>query len=241
MTHRVPDLIRRYSVLIAVFWLGLAVVTNVFVPQLETVAEAHNVSLSPQDSPSLLAAKRIGKVFGEFDSDSSAMIVLEGDQPLGAEAHRYYDGLIKKLRQDTAHVQHIQDFWGDPLTAAGSQSADGKAALVQLYLAGNQGESLANESVDSVRGIVNSTPPPPGLKAYVTGAAPLVTDQFEVGRHGTLKTTLITLGVIAVMLLVLYRRLTTVFFVLFTVMIELTASRGSVAVLANAGIIELST
>ena len=43
------------------------------------------------------------------------------------------------------------------------------------------------------------------------------------------------------MLFVLYRRLTTVFLVIFTVMIELTASRGVVAVLANAGIIELST
>ena len=216
-------------------------VTNVFVPQLETVAESHNVSLSPQDAPSLQARKRIGKVFGEFDSDSSAMIVLEGDQPLGADAHHYYDGLIQKLPQDTKHVEHIQDFWGDPLTAAGSQSADGKAALVQVYLAGNQGESLANESVDSVRNIVNHTPPPLGVKAYVTGAAPLVTDQFEVGRHGTLKTTLITIGVIALMLFSLYRRLTTVFLVIFTVMIELTASRGVVAVLANAGIIELST
>ncbi len=240
-TERVPDFIRRFAVLIALFWLGLAVVTNVFVPQLETVAESHNVSLSPQDSPSLLASKRIGKVFGEFDSDSSAMIVLEGDQPLGADAHHYYDGLIQKLSQDTKHVEHIQNFWGDPLTAAGSQSSDGKAALVQLYLAGNQGESLANESVDSVRDIVNHTPPPPGVKAYVTGAAPLVTDQFEVGRHGTLKTTLITLGVIALMLFTLYRRLTTVFLVLFTVMIELTASRGVVAVLASAGVIKLST
>ena len=216
-------------------------VTNVFVPQLETVAQAHNVSLSPQDAPSLQASKRIGKVFHEFDSDSAAMIVLEGDQPLGADAHHYYDGLIQKLSQDTKHVEHIQDFWGDPLTAAGSQSTDGKAALVQVYLAGNQGESLSNESVDSVRNIVDHTPPPPGVKAYVTGAAPLVTDQFEVGRHGTLKTTLITIGVIALMLFALYRRLTTVFLVIFTVMIELTASRGVVAVLANAGIIELST
>ncbi|MCW2588495.1 MAG: Transport protein [Mycobacterium sp.] len=237
----VPDMIRRFSVPIALFWLALAVVTNVFVPQLEKVAESHNVSLSPQDAPSLQASKRIGKVFQEFDSDSAAMIVLEGDQPLGADAHHYYDGLVKKLAQDTKHVEHIQDFWGDPLTAAGSQSNDGKAALVQLYLAGNQGESLANESVDSVRNIVDHTPPPPGVKAYVTGAAPLVTDQFEVGRQGTLKTTLITLGVIALMLFSLYRRLTTVFFVIFTVMIELTASRGVVAVLANAGIIELST
>ena len=147
--------IRRFSVLIALFWLGLAVVTNVFVPQLEKVAEAHNVSLSPQDAPSLQASKRIGKVFQEFDSDSAAMIVLEGDQPLGADAHHYYDGLVKKLSQDTTHVQHIQDFWGDPLTAAGSQSTDGKAALVQVYLAGNQGTSLSNQSVDSIRNIVN--------------------------------------------------------------------------------------
>ena len=82
--------IRRFAVLIALFWLGLAVVTNVFVPQLETVAQAHNVSLSAQDAPSLEASKRIGKVFHEFDTDSAAMVVLEGDQPLGADAHRYY-------------------------------------------------------------------------------------------------------------------------------------------------------
>ncbi|HTI77373.1 MAG TPA: MMPL family transporter, partial [Mycobacterium sp.] len=241
ITDRAADAIRRFAPLIAFFWLALAVLTNVFVPQLETVAEAHNVSLSPQDAPSLQASKRIGKVFQEFDSDSAAMIVLEGDQPLGVDAHHYYDGLVKKLEQDTKHVEHVQDFWGDPLTAAGSQSNDGKAALVQVYLAGNQGESLSNESVDSIRNIVNHTTPPPGVKAYVTGAAPLVTDQFEVGRKGTLRTTLITIGVIMLMLFSLYRRFTTVLLVIFTVMIELTASRGVVALLANAGIIGLST
>src|SRR5271163_2177704 len=164
MTDRVAHTIRRLSVLIALFWLGLAVVTNVYVPQLEKVAQAHNVSLSPQDAPALQASKRIGKVFKQFDSDSAAMIVLEGNQPLGADAHHYYDGLIRKLSQDTKHVQHVQDFWGDPLTASGSQSNDGKAALVQVNLAGNQGQSLANQSVDSVRDIVAHTSPPPGVK-----------------------------------------------------------------------------
>ena len=36
------------------------------------------------------------------------MIILEGDQPLGADAHHYYDELIKKLEADTAHVEHIR-------------------------------------------------------------------------------------------------------------------------------------
>ncbi len=232
--------ILRLSVPIAVFWLALAAITNVFVPQLEKVAQAHNVGLSSHDAPSYQAMKRIGKVFQQFNSDSAAMIVLEGDKPLGADAHRFYDTLVRKFEQDKKHVQHVQDFWGDPLTAAGSQSNDGKAALLQVYLAGNQGETLSNQSVDSVRDIVDHTPPPPGIKAYLTGAAPLITDQFEVGSKGTLKVTLITIAVIAIMLFWVYRSVTVVL-VLFTVMIELTAARGVVAVLANAGIIGLST
>jgi RND superfamily putative drug exporter len=244
--HHVPrpsfaQMIRRLSVPIALLWLGLAAITNIAVPQLETVAQAHNVGLSPQDAPSLQAMKRIGKVFHEFDSDSAAMIVLEGDKPLGDDAHRFYDTLIHKLSQDSKHVQHIQDFWGDPLTAAGSQSADGKAAYVQAYLAGNQGETLSNQSVDAVRDIVAHTPPPNGVKAYVTGAAPLVADQFEVGSKGIAKVTAITIVVIAVMLFFIYRSLVTMILVLLTVLIELAAARGIVAFLANYGLIGLST
>ena len=63
--------------------------------------------------------------------------------------------LIGQLRSDPKHVQHIQDFWGDPLTAAGAQSADGKAAYVQLNLVGNQGETKSNNSVAAVRKIVD--------------------------------------------------------------------------------------
>ena len=29
----------------------------------------------------------------------------------------FYDTLVQKLSHDTRHVEHIQDFWGDPLTA----------------------------------------------------------------------------------------------------------------------------
>jgi RND superfamily putative drug exporter len=166
---------------ILLFWVGLVVVLSVTVPQLEVVGEQHSVSLAPDDAPSLQAMKRVGQVFNEFNSNSSAMIVLEGDAPLGADAHDFYDGLIAKLRSDTTHVQNIQDFWGDPLTAAGSQSADGKAAYVQLYLAGNQGQTLAGESIQSVRDAVSKMTPPAGVKVFVTGPAAMTYDQHHAG------------------------------------------------------------
>ena len=117
------------------------------VPQLEVVGAANSTSLTPNDAPSLQATKLVGELFEEYDSNSSAMIVLESDKPLGAEAHQYYDGLIADLEKDKTHIQHIQDLWSDPLTSSGSQSADNLSAYVQLYIAGNQGETLANESV----------------------------------------------------------------------------------------------
>lgn len=240
--HRISlsGTIRRLSVPILLFWVALAAITNIAVPRLEIVAEAHNVPLSSADAPSLQAMKRIGKVFREYNSDSAAMIVLEGAEPLGDDAHRYYNTLIDKLSQETKHVEHVQDFWGDPLTAAGVQSSDGKAAYVQVYLAGNQGEALANESVAAVRDIVAHTPPPNRVKAYVTGAAPLLADQFGVGSKGTVKVTLITLLVIAVMLFFVYRSVVTMFLVLVTVLVQLLAARGIIALLANSGIIGLS-
>ena len=110
-TDRFATWVRRLCVPIVLFWVAVAALTNVLVPQLEAVGEEHNVALSSPDSPSLKAFQRIGKVFHEFNSDSAAMVVLEGDQPLGADAHRYYDELVKRFNEDTKHVQHVQDFF----------------------------------------------------------------------------------------------------------------------------------
>ena len=238
---KIARTIRWLSIPIVLVWLLIAATTNVFVPPLEDVGKAHNVSLVSADSPALQAMKRMGKVFHEFDSDSVAMIVLEGDQPLGADAHQYYDTLVRKLSADTRHVQHIQDFWGDPLTAGGAQSNDGEAAYVQVNLAGNQGDSLSLQSVDAVRDIVNHTPRPPGVNAYVTGAAPLFADQLSVGSRGIGKVTVITIVVIMTMLLFIYRSISAAVVTLLTVLVELSAARGIVSLLANSGIIGLST
>ena len=183
---------------------------------------------------------RIGEVFKESNSDSVVMIVLEGEEPLGEDAHRYYDDLIRQLKADTTHVQHIQDFWGDPLTAPGAQSADGKAAYVQLNLAGNQGEALANESVDAVRNIVQRTPAPNGVNAYVTGGAAFVADSNDGAEKTAVKIMVTTVIVIFIMLLLVYRSIITVIVLLAVVMIALAAVRGIIAFLGHHEVISLS-
>ena len=184
---------------------------------------------------------RIGKVFKESDSDAMAMIVIEGDKQLGDDAHHYYQDIIGRLKADPKDVQHIQDFWGDPLTAAGAQSPDGKAAYVQLNLVGNQGETSANSSVAAVRKIVDSVPAPKGVKAYVTGSAAVAADGLTSGDKTIVKIMITTVAVIFVMLLFVYRSFITVALLLAMVGVELAAARGIVAFLALHDVIRLST
>jgi putative drug exporter of the RND superfamily len=233
--------IRLFAIPIIVGWIALTVLVNVIAPSLDKVGAAHSVPMTAKDAPSTIAMLRIGKDFQQFDSDTTAMVLLEGQNKLGDDAHRFYDKLIDKFSQDTHHIEHINNFWGDPLTAAGSQSTDAKSAYVQLNLRGDQGGTEANESVAAVQRIVNSVPPPPAIKAYVTGPGPLAADRREYGDKGVQKITLVTLVVIAVMLVIVYRSISTTLVMLVTLGIELQVSKGAIAVLANNNLIGLST
>lgn len=236
----IPRLIRRLAVPIIFFWVLLTVVVNVAVPQLEEVGEAHAAPMAPMDAPSMQAMMRLGHNFQEFDSNSTVTIVLEGQQELGPDAHRYYADIIGALKRDTEHVQHVQDFWSDRLTAAGVQSSDAKAAYAMLNIAGEQGTTLAMESVEAVRDIVDRTPAPPGVQAYVTGAAAHSHDEYTIGNASLDKITVFTLAAIAIMLYLVYRSVVTTLIQLFMTAIELAVSRGVIAVLGNYGFMELA-
>ncbi|OBG34728.1 RND family transporter [Mycolicibacter heraklionensis] len=233
--------VRRLAWPLVIFWLLLTAGLNVLVPPIESVARENAVTMSPQDAPSMIAAKHIGATFEEFDSDAMVMLVLEGETELGPEAHRYYDALIAKLAADHEHVQHIADLWGDPITAAGVQSADGKAAYAQINTAGDQGSTLGNKSVDAVRAIVASVPAPEGVGAYVTGQAALTTDMTEAADKSMLKMMAVTGVVIIVMLAIVYRSAATVALALVMVGFEMGSARGLVALLGHHGLLGFST
>jgi putative drug exporter of the RND superfamily len=236
----IARLVRILSIPIILFWLLVAVGLTLVTPPLEEVATQHAVSMTPQDAPAFQAMMRIGRVFKEFDSDSSAMVVLEGQDKLGDSAHDFYNRIVSKLTADTAHVEHVQDFWSDPLTAAGSQSVDGKAAYVQVFLVGAQGTTPSIESVAAVRKIVDDTPPPPGVKAYVAGNTVVTADTNVIGRKSLSTMALVSIGVIFAMLLIVYRSIVTTILSLVVVGIELFAASGVTATLGNLDIIGLT-
>lgn len=238
---RVARAIHRFPVLVILAWLVITVLLTLGVPSLERVEREHSVPLVALDAPSFNAAKRIGQAFQENQSGALVVVVLEGQQPLGDDAHRYYDDLVRQFEDDRSHVQHVQDFWGDPQTAGAAQSADGKAAYVQMTLVGEAGQAKGNDSVKAIEDIVARTPPPPGVKAYVTGPGAIVADMGESGNKTVILVTVVSLSVIFLMLLLVFRSFVTTIVILLTVAIELQVARGIIAFLGLHGIVGLTT
>ncbi|OBF13602.1 RND family transporter [Mycobacterium sp. ACS4331] len=238
---RIATFIRRFAPLIILGWIGFTFLLGATVPPLEVVERERSVSLSPADAPSVRAAQRMGEAFNESAGGGVAILVLEGQQQLGPDTHRYYDDLVRQLRERPEAVEHVHDFWGDPLTEGAAESADGKAVFVQLDLVGEIGQAQSIESVKVVKDIVDGTPPPPGVQAYLTGPSAIVSDMGESGNRTVILITLVTVSVIFVMLLLLYRSILLVLILLFTVFIELQVARGVVAWLAMQGYVGLTT
>jgi RND superfamily putative drug exporter len=233
-------MIRIFSLPIILFWVLVVVVVGIVTPSLDDVAATRSVPISPTGAQSFKAMLHIGKVFKQYDSDSTAMVVLESDDHVGDAAHKFYDEIVAKLLADHEHVQNVQDFWSDPLTAAGSQSVDGKSAYVQIFLNGAQGTSASHKSVQAVRDIVASVPAPPGIKAHVAGNTVLNADTSLAGHRSLAITEIVSVGVIILMLLIIYRSVVTMLVSMLVIGLELFAAQGITATAGNLNIIGLT-
>ncbi|MCV7229969.1 RND family transporter [Mycolicibacterium komossense] len=234
-------MVRLLAIPIIIFWALLAITTNTFVPKVEDVATELAGPEVPTYAPSQFALLHIGDVFKESNSTSLTMVVLEADHPLDDQDHQYYDGLVQRLKADSQHVQYVMDLWGKPITAAGAQSIDGKATYVLLRLAGNVGQIQANRSVEAVRDIVNKDSPPQGLRVYVSGSAPMASDTLSIANSSLNNITIVTVILIFVMLLLVYRSLTNVAVPMYSVLFEILIAKGVVSTLGHYGFIPMSS
>lgn len=236
----IARLTARYAVVIVGLWLLAAAIANLAVPQLERVVDAHARSFMPPGAPSAVAASRAAQLFNQTPSNNFVYVVLERDQRLTPPDRQFYDAMTTSLGSDQRHVYAVTDLWSQPATAAGAQSADGKAVSVMVRLAGMLGTAQARDSVNAVRGTVQKFAPPPGLEVHVTGPGATIVDEFSAIDRQMLGITAATIGLILLLLLVVYRSPIAAAIPLISVGVALTLARAVVAALGQANMVEVS-
>lgn len=141
------------------------------------------------------------------------------------------------LRVETTHVLLVQDLLADPVTATQALSQDGKAWYLPVGVAGTLGDPAAAESVTAVRAIVADAFDGSSTTARVTGPPRPSTfsDQIAEAEHDLLFISIATAGLIALILLIVYRSVFTALLPLLVIGISLAVGRGVLSALGELG------
>jgi len=239
---RAARLIRQFAVPIVVFWVLLGIAVNVFVPSIEENTKANAKALVPRDSPSSQAALVQGSAFRESDYTSAVVILFETQgRKLDDQDHKYYNEVVRRLRNDKQHVQSLLDLWGKPVTKSGQQSADAEAATLTVRPTGDTGDATSSRSIEAIRDIVAKVPKPHGLTTYVSGPAALNTDTLAAADDSMFTLTIVSVIVIIVMLLLAYRSVARALIPLVGVLLILATARGVVSFLVGLHVLGISS
>lgn len=219
--------------------LALVALANLLVPQLEQVVAKDSTPIVPPKAPAMKALVEMDQEFGNGRSVGIVFIVLEREGGLNRTDRKYLNNLIPRLREDAEHVSFVQDVVSSPQILEAVTSRDKEAVYLQVGLPGDIGAPSALGQVHAVRDLTQQGRPH-GLQVAVTGPAATIADMSTEVEHSILKITFVTVGLIGIILLLIYRSVVVTALILGFIGVALAAARGTVALLGG-HLFEVST
>jgi len=235
-----------YAMLVVIAWFLVVGIFGPLFGKLTSVQENNNSSFLPKGAEATQASEVIQTFSGKDTFSFPTLILFEGkvkpaalaniNEHMAGVGSLTLDGTDKKISDYLAPGQAISVF----------PSQDGEAILANVPLDGNSlAEVLPNDKpvlpaiVEALRADVKPLAEANNVTHYVTGPAGLLGDLFSA--FGTLDSTLLltTLGVVAVILIVVYRSPVLWIIPLLSSLFALATAGGIVYLLAKRNIIDV--
>ena len=224
-------------------------ITGIFGPlfgKLTSVQENNNSSFLPKGAEATLASDEISKFSGKDSFNFPTLILFEGKAtPETFAAINAHMSTVGALTLDGTESK-ISDYLAPGQDISIFPSQDGKAILANVPLDGNAiAKLLPNDKpvlpavVEALREDIKPVAEANGLTHYVTGPGGLLGDLF--GAFGTLDSSLLltTLGVVALILIFVYRSPILWIIPLISALFALSTAGGIVYLLAKRDIIDV--
>ena len=232
--------------LVVIVWFMISGVFGPLFGKLSTVQDNNNSSFLPKGAEATLASEQIKTFSGKDSFNFPTLILFEGsvspDKLAVINTHMQAVGSLT-LGGTTAK---ISDYLAPGQVITVFPAQDGKAVLANVPLDGGSiGKTLSNDKpvlpaiVEALRADIKPFAAANGVTHYVTGPAGLLGDLF--GAFGTLDSSLLltTLGVVAIILIVVYRSPVLWIIPLLSALFALSTAGGIVYLLAKNGVIKV--
>ena len=234
------------AMLVVIAWF---IITGIFGPlfgKLSSVQENNNSSFLPKGAEATLAADEIKKFSAQDTFNFPALVLFEGSStPSTLAAINDHMSQVGELTLSGTTAK-ISDYLAPGQTISVFPSQDGKALLANIPLDGNSiAEVLPNDKpalpaiIEALRSDIAPIAKANGFTPYVTGPGGLLGDLF--GAFGTLDSSLLltTLGVVAIILIAVYRSPVLWIIPLLSSLFALSTAGGIVYLLAKNNIIDV--
>ncbi len=232
---------KKRAAIVVVFWVVLAGLLAGVAPALDSVEDNTSANLPPAASDSMTARDLVRSELPGQDT-TPAIVVVQGEGS-NAEADveeavtRITSTLTGSTRPD--HVASVVSTVSTPGAAADLVSQDRTAQLLIVPMTGSPSDESFQDAVDDVRD--GASDAAGATSVAVTGPAGIATDTVKVFSGGDKVLLLATIVLVLVILLSIYRSPLMALVPLLAVGVAMRVAETVGAILADAGIITVSS
>jgi RND superfamily putative drug exporter len=183
----------RFRYVIIALWIIAGALCIALFPSLSSAVNTDNSSFLPASSPSV-HAMNLAAPF-EPTSDTTGTLVVAGKSALSSSDQQSITKLENKIAKDD-HVVSVSDQ---------GLSKDGKVDKAQLVINVLTSSTKASPTVAAIRSTMSSFALPAGLSSYLTGQLPSAVDNQNSQAHAQKLTEDLSILVILVMLIIVFR------------------------------------
>jgi RND superfamily putative drug exporter len=218
-------------------WVVLGGAGMLFLPTVGHVAAEQNNATLPSDSPTIEALKVMDKSFGTGRAKSFLFVVFDNKDGLSTTDEAAYGNLVARLKARPAYVAEVQDYLGDEDKKKALTSDDGQGTYLPVGLTSNIGSPESAAQVAWVRAQVKDVEKAADSSAniYVTGDPANVVDITKLGTDAGAKMGIISGVLLMLVLLVIYRRVSSIVVPLVTIGVAVMCSLAALSVAGSLG------
>ncbi|MFD0671552.1 MMPL family transporter [Cohnella sp. GCM10027633] len=236
MTPPKLDRASRLSWAVLAVWIAIAAVAAYALPGLPAVVSRTEQSFIPKNAESAQALKLLQQLDAAAESRTSAVIVLSREVGLTSADRAWMSLMLAELdsRKRELGIAGFLDARTQPELASRFVSEDGTTMLAIVYLPRSDFDDATKHTLGLLKQSLRGAPE--GAVAELTGSAPISQDFQQSSRDGLRRTEVVTIGLVLIILLLVFRSPVAPIVPLATIGISLLVSRGIIAWAAGLGL-----
>jgi RND superfamily putative drug exporter len=234
----IAGFVQKYRVIVVIIWIAAAAALYLGAPSFSDVAVTDESQFLPQDTQSAAAMKLLEKKFASATttSASSGIIIIYNAEGLTDEDMQEAKAVREWLISSAAPgvIVGVTSVFDNDLLRQTLISTDQTTMMISVNFSESALSAEATAAVSQIREFLSSYHP--DINAYFTGESGLMQDLVQSVQDTIHKTTIVTIALVLVILLIIYRSPVAALLPLIAIGCSFLASMGVLGFLGQAGV-----